>query len=261
MTANTDVVERQLAAYRARDREAAAALLAEDFRFTSPQDDHIDKDDYLERCFPTADRFAWQRIEQLVEAQPGLVLLRYRYELVTGGTYSNAEAITVRGGLIADVQVYFGGPAEPGSVAPAADAGDTFDDSEHPDDDGRPVVHFEIIGHDPGTLRGFYGSLFGWHFHTPSPVAPAVSEAEEYGFLDLIELDGVGIRGGIGGGAGFDPHAIFYVFVPDVAAALAQAERLGATRAMAPAVNPSDTLVVAHFRDPEGTLIGLAGPR
>jgi predicted enzyme related to lactoylglutathione lyase len=123
-----------------------------------------------------------------------------------------------------------------------------------------PVVHFEVIGTDPEGLREYYNALFGWEFTTPSPVAAEVSEVDKYGFLDLVQAeDGSGIRGGVGGGAGFAPHAVFYVGVADVAAALKQAEALGGTRVMGPAQSPSG-LVVAHFRDPEGTVIGLAGP-
>ncbi len=123
----------------------------------------------------------------------------------------------------------------------------------------NPVVHFEVIGKDPDRLRRYYGDLFGWRFDTPSPVAPEVSERDSYGFLDLVTAeDGTGIRGGIGGGQGYDSHAIFYVFVPDVEAALQQAESLGGTRVMGPATSPSG-LVVGHFEDPEGTLIGVAG--
>ena len=67
-----------------------------------------------------------------------------------------------------------------------------------------PVVHFEVIGADPQRLRQYYGELFGWEFDTPSPVAAEVSDAEQYGFLDLVQSDdGSGIRGGIGGGAHF----------------------------------------------------------
>ncbi|MDX6296292.1 MAG: uncharacterized protein QOI51_149 [Nocardioidaceae bacterium] len=122
-----------------------------------------------------------------------------------------------------------------------------------------PVVHFDIIGKDPAGLRDYYASLFGWTFATPSPVAEEISDPNEYGFLDLISTaDGAGIRGGIGGGRKYESHAIFYVGVPDVAAALERAERLGGTRVMGPATSPNG-LVVAHFKDPEGTLIGLAG--
>ena len=118
-----------------------------------------------------------------------------------------------------------------------------------------PVVHFEIIGTDPQRLREYYSALFGWSFATPSPVAGTVSDAEEYGFLDLIQAgDGSGIRGG----AGFTHHAVFYVGVADVGAALRRAEELGGTPIMGPATSPNG-LVVAHFSDPEGTVIGLAG--
>jgi predicted enzyme related to lactoylglutathione lyase len=123
----------------------------------------------------------------------------------------------------------------------------------------QPVVHFDIIGRDPVRLRDYYANLFGWTFATPSPVSEEVSDPEEYGFLDLILTDdGSGIRGGVGGGPGYDSHAIFYVAVPEVEAALKRAEDLGGARVMGPATSPSG-LVVAHFRDPEGTLIGLAG--
>jgi predicted enzyme related to lactoylglutathione lyase len=122
-----------------------------------------------------------------------------------------------------------------------------------------PVVHFEIIGTDPQRLREYYGALFGWRFATPSPVAGTVSDADEYGFLDLVQAgDGSGIRGGVGGGAGFPPAAVFYVGVANVGAALRRAEELGGTRVMGPATSPNG-LVVAHFSDPEGTVIGLAG--
>ena len=124
---------------------------------------------------------------------------------------------------------------------------------------GQPVVHFEIIGNDPDRLRGYYGELFGWEFDTPSPVAREVSEPESYGFLNRVTAeDGAGIPGGVGGGAGYQSHSVFYIGVPNVEAALQRAEQLGGTRVMGPARSPSG-LVVGHFRDPEGTLIGVAG--
>ena len=118
---------------------------------------------------------------------------------------------------------------------------------------GQPVVHFEIIGTDPQGLRDYYGRLFGWAFDTPSPVAEEVSEPSSYGFHTAEQ----GIPGGIGGGQGYAPRTLFYVGVPDVAAAVADAERLGGTRVMGPATSPSG-LVVAYIRDPEGNVVGLA---
>ena len=125
----------------------------------------------------------------------------------------------------------------------------------------QPVVHFEVIGKDPARLRKYFGELFGWEFDVPSPVAREVSEPDSYGFLDLVTSeDGTGIRGGVGGGPGYESHAVLYVGVPDVEAALQRAEELGGTRVMGPATSPTG-LAVGHFTDPEGTLIGVAGGR
>ena len=124
---------------------------------------------------------------------------------------------------------------------------------------GQPVVHFEVIGKDPERLRKYFGDLFGWEFDTPSPVAQEVSAPDRYGFLELLTSeDGTGIRGGVGGGPSYESHALFYVGVPNVEAALQRAEQLGGKRVMGPVASPSG-LVVGHFTDPEGTLLGVAG--
>ena len=126
-----------------------------------------------------------------------------------------------------------------------------------------PVVHFEVIGSDPAQLRNYYGELFGWEFDTSGPVAPEVSQPGSYGFVDpgaTGATGGVGIPGGVGGGPGYDGYVTFYVGVPDVEAALRKAESLGGTRQMGPARAPDRELVVGHFIDPEGPLVGVAGP-
>jgi uncharacterized protein len=98
---------------------------------------------------------------------------------------------------------------------------------------GQPVVHFEIIGGNPAELRAYYAELFGWTFRENSPVAPEVSRTDSYSFIDRMTTDdGTGIPGGVGGGSTFRSHAIFYVGVPDVEAALRKAEGLGGTRVM-----------------------------
>ena len=123
---------------------------------------------------------------------------------------------------------------------------------------GQPIVHFEIIGNDPTRLRGFFSDLFDWDCDTTGTVAEAVSEPTDYGFIDLLTAsDGSGIRGGIGGGERYQPHVVFYVGVPDVETALDKAERLGGQRKMGPVTAPNG-LVIGHFTDLEGNLIGLA---
>jgi ketosteroid isomerase-like protein len=106
---NVAIVAEAFRCYHEQDLAAALGLYAEDFRFTSPQDDHIDKSDYFERCFPTTDRVARQELLHLVPAGESTVFAQYEYDLRAGGTYRNMEAITMRDGLIHEVQVYFGG--------------------------------------------------------------------------------------------------------------------------------------------------------
>jgi len=106
---STDVVRASFEAYRAQDLAAAERLLADDYVFTSPQDDHIGKAAFLERCFPTAGRFVSQEIVELVGAGDDGVFLLYEYELTTGERYRNAEFSTIRDGQIAETQVFFGG--------------------------------------------------------------------------------------------------------------------------------------------------------
>ena len=123
---------------------------------------------------------------------------------------------------------------------------------------GNPVVHVELIGPDPEALRAFYGVLFGWDAPPGAPVAPRISEESSYSFIDPAAKAGPA-AGGIGGGPGFEAHAIFYVGVGDVPKALADAERLGGTIVLEPQRNEGGAVVVGHFRDPAGNLVGVAG--
>ncbi|SCK28466.1 nuclear transport factor 2 family protein [Streptomyces sp. WMMB 322] len=105
----TEVVRACMESYIAQDRERAERLIADDYRFTSPQDDHIDRDAFFERCFPTAERFRWQEILAVVPAGGDDVFLLYEYELRTGERHRNVEVATVRDGRITETQVFFGG--------------------------------------------------------------------------------------------------------------------------------------------------------
>ena len=84
--------------------------------FTSPQDDHLDRRAFFDRCFPTADRFSRHELLHLVPAGHEDVLVVYEYDLVSGGTHRNAELITVRDGRIVEIQVFFGGAVRSASA-------------------------------------------------------------------------------------------------------------------------------------------------
>jgi hypothetical protein len=85
------------------------ALLDDNLAFTSPQDDHIDRQTFLERCFPTAGRVARQDLIHVTRASETDVFICYEYELKTGATHRNTELITVVDGRVTEIQVFFGG--------------------------------------------------------------------------------------------------------------------------------------------------------
>lgn len=118
---------------------------------------------------------------------------------------------------------------------------------------GHPVVHFEIVGKDAEALHRYYAELFGWDIDANNPMAYGVVARD-----DNVNADGIGIGGGIGRGPeGYEGHVTFYVEVPDVEAALAQAESLGGSRMMGPE-EVMEGLEIGLFADPEGHVIGLA---
>jgi uncharacterized protein len=117
---------------------------------------------------------------------------------------------------------------------------------------GYPVVHFEVIGKDGEKLRGYYSELFDWSIDADNEMNYGIVSREEN-----QAPDGSGIGGGIAEGPeGYEGHVMFYVAVPDVEAALAKAEALGGTRVMGPETIMG-SMVLGHFTDPEGHLIGL----
>ena len=117
---------------------------------------------------------------------------------------------------------------------------------------GQPVVHFEVIGKDPAALQSYYAELFGWEIDADNPMKYGTVQRE-----GNTNPDGVGIGGGVGAGPeGYDGHVTFYVEVPDVEAALAQAESLGGTRMMGPD-EPMEGVEIGMFSDPEGHAVGV----
>jgi uncharacterized protein len=116
---------------------------------------------------------------------------------------------------------------------------------------GQPVVHFEVMGNDADKLQSYYSDLFGWKINADNPM--------KYGIVDRegnLNADGIGIGGGVGGSEQFPNHVTFYVEVPDVEAALANAENLGGSRMMGPD-QVTEGVEIGLFNDPEGNLIGV----
>jgi ketosteroid isomerase-like protein len=109
VAASTDAVLEMFAAFTGKDREKAEALLAGDFTFTSPYDDHIGRDEYFRRCWPNSDLIKAHRIEKVV-ADGADVFVLYEAEATSGATFRNTERFRVEGGKIRAVEVFFGDP-------------------------------------------------------------------------------------------------------------------------------------------------------
>ena len=112
---------------------------------------------------------------------------------------------------------------------------------------GAPIVHVEIGTKDSGTAAEFYRQLFGW---------TVTADETGYGLIDT-GADEEGIGGGIMPTMGpMEPYVTFYVGVDDLAASLADAERLGGTSVLGPTPVPG-VGAFALFTDPDGNVIGL----
>jgi uncharacterized protein len=121
---------------------------------------------------------------------------------------------------------------------------------------GGAVVHFEIMAKDAARVRDFYRELFGW--------SADADNQWNYGVVDRaqnLSREGTGIGGGIGQmPEGMPGYTTVYVEVPDVEAALAQAEALGGSRLMGPE-KVMDGLEIGLATDPEGHPIGVIKAR
>jgi hypothetical protein len=98
-------------AYETGDRALIEPLLADDFRFYSPADAGIDREEYWERCWPNAGRIKSFKFERMVDVG-GEVIVTYEATRADGTRFRNTEVLTFVGERIARVEVYFGWEVE-----------------------------------------------------------------------------------------------------------------------------------------------------
>jgi ketosteroid isomerase-like protein len=104
-----DIIRSLFAAYESRDRKSLEELLSEDFRFTSPYDDRIDKATYFDRCWPTSTSgYIRENVVErlLVEGDEAFVL--YRCLTREGKQFRNTEHFLFAGDRVKAINVYFG---------------------------------------------------------------------------------------------------------------------------------------------------------
>ena len=101
------IVRAAYEAYVAKDLAAIEELIAEDFHFTSPLDNRIDRATYFTRCWPNSEAIKSFDFINLV-ADGDRVFVTYEGHRANGEGFRNTEIVTVRGNRIVEVEVYFG---------------------------------------------------------------------------------------------------------------------------------------------------------
>jgi ketosteroid isomerase-like protein len=94
-------------AYVRKDRKAIESLLAEDFHFTSPLDNRLDRKTYFERCWPNSETTAGFEFRNLV-SDGDRVFVTYELTKTSGNRFCNTEILSTRNGKVSEVEVYFG---------------------------------------------------------------------------------------------------------------------------------------------------------
>jgi ketosteroid isomerase-like protein len=98
----------------ANDRRAVEAVLADDFRFTSPYDDRIDKATYFARCWRNTDWIERHELEQIIVEGDG-VFVTYNCAAKGGKSFRNTEFFSFEGDKIRSIDVYFGATYQDGA--------------------------------------------------------------------------------------------------------------------------------------------------
>jgi ketosteroid isomerase-like protein len=108
-----ETIRALFAAYMSNDRKAVEASFTDDFRFTTPYDDAIDKATYFERCWKVPDWIERQDLEKIfVEGEEAFVT--YHCTAKDGKSFRNTEFFGFAGNKIRRIDVYFGATYQDG---------------------------------------------------------------------------------------------------------------------------------------------------
>jgi hypothetical protein len=94
-------------AYVDKDRVAVESILADDFHFTSPLDNRIDRKTYLDICWPNSENM--ESFEEVFASETGdRACIAYVGTVKGGKRFCNCEIATVRDDMLVSVEVYLG---------------------------------------------------------------------------------------------------------------------------------------------------------
>jgi ketosteroid isomerase-like protein len=110
----SDIIRALFAAYRANDRASVENSFTDDFRFTSPYDDAIDKATYFERCWRGSDWIERQQLEKIF-AEGDEAFVTYEVATRDGKRFRNTEFFRFAGERVRSIDVYFGASYKDGA--------------------------------------------------------------------------------------------------------------------------------------------------
>jgi hypothetical protein len=100
------IVKSALQAYIAKDRDAIESIIAEDYRFTSPLDNGLDRASYFTRCWPNSESISEMTlIDGAESADTAWVVYEGKAK---NKRFRNAEKHKTRDGKLISTEVYFG---------------------------------------------------------------------------------------------------------------------------------------------------------
>ena len=95
-------------AWERKDWNAIDRMLAGDFTFTSPVDDHISRSVFQSKCWKQAEYIERFDLDRIV-IDHDEVLVKYRCRTKSGNAFVNIEYFTFSNASIEAIEVYFGG--------------------------------------------------------------------------------------------------------------------------------------------------------
>ena len=104
---SAEIAKRMCRAYVDKDRSAIELLIAEDFHFTSPLDNRLDRKTYFERCWPNCRWIAGFDFIAVVPSDDRVYVTTVGHS-DSGRNFRNTEVLTIQGGKVVEVEVYFG---------------------------------------------------------------------------------------------------------------------------------------------------------
>jgi ketosteroid isomerase-like protein len=101
------VAKKAYQAYVDKDRAVIESLVADDFHFTSPLDNRIDRGTYFARCWPNSEDITAFTFIHCVQ-DGDRVFVTYEGRGPGGKGFRNTEILTIRDGKLVEAEVYFG---------------------------------------------------------------------------------------------------------------------------------------------------------